>query len=79
MLPFLCGRYMAAAKPGEELLIDGRVLRAGRVMAFLECEIRKKESDVIVLKGSHTKFVGSKGFNAGASVLSKDRDRKEES
>ena len=49
---------MNAAKVGEELLVDARALKIGRQLAFLECELRSKETNKIILKGSHTKFVG---------------------
>ena len=49
---------MKAAKIGEEVLIDAKLLRKGRTLAFLEVELRNKETGVLLVKGSHTKFVG---------------------
>jgi len=50
--------YIKAAKLGEEILIEGRTLKKGRTLAFLECEIKSKESGDLLVKGSHTKFIG---------------------
>eukprot|EP00088_Acartia_fossae_P071536 TRINITY_DN9837_c0_g1_i1.p1 TRINITY_DN9837_c0_g1~~TRINITY_DN9837_c0_g1_i1.p1 ORF type:complete len:145 (-),score=11.31 TRINITY_DN9837_c0_g1_i1:981-1415(-) len=50
--------YLKAAKLGEEIFIDARTLKKGRTLAFLECEIKNAQGDLIV-KGSHTKFIGS--------------------
>jgi len=51
--------YLKAAKLGEEILIEARTLRKGRTLAFLECEIKNKDSGALLVKGSHTKFIGS--------------------
>jgi len=51
--------YIKAAKIGEEILIEAKTLKKGRTLAFLECEIRNKESNALLVKGSHTKFIGS--------------------
>ena len=51
--------YMKGAKVGEEILIEAKTLKKGRTLAFLECEIRSKESNALLVKGSHTKFIGS--------------------
>ena len=48
---------MKPAKIGEEIIIEARALKAGRTMAFLECEIKNKD-DVLLVKGSHTKYLG---------------------
>lgn len=49
--------YMKAAKAGDEVLIDASLLKAGKKMAFLECELRHKKDNSIIAKGSHTKYV----------------------
>jgi len=49
---------MGAAKPGESLLLDAKALKVGQRLAFTECIITKEEGGALVLKGSHTKFVG---------------------
>ena len=50
--------YIKAAKIGDEVLIDAKVLKRGRTLAFLEVELRNKETDELLVKGSHTKFIG---------------------
>jgi len=51
--------YLKAAKVGEEILIEANVLKRGRTLAFLEVELRKKETNELLVKGSHTKYIGS--------------------
>lgn len=58
LLPVLHCRYINSAKLGDEILVDAKVLKAGSRLAFTECELRHKDSDKLVLKASHTKFVG---------------------
>ncbi len=60
--------YMNAAKPGEEILIDARVIKSGRSLAFMDCEIRKKDDGKVILRGTHTKFVGGESFNDKAGL-----------
>ena len=50
--------YLAAARVGEEVLVEARTVKRGRTLAFLECEVRKKETGAVVVRGSHTKFIG---------------------
>ena len=49
--------YMKAAKLGEEVLIEAKVLKRGRTLAFLEVELRNKVTNELLVKGSHTKFI----------------------
>ena len=46
------------AKVGDEVLIDAKLLRKGRNLAFLEVELRNKINNDLLVKGNHTKFVG---------------------
>lgn len=58
--------YVGAAKEGDTLIIKGRSNKVGRNLAFIDVEIlgRKQggretgEDDRVVVKGSHTKYVG---------------------
>lgn len=50
--------YLKAAKVGEDILIDAKLIKRGRNLAFLTAEIRKKETDELLVRGSHTKFIG---------------------
>ena len=57
--------YLKAAKLNDTILIEGKVLRAGRQLAFLEGNVylkdAKKDSllnrDLLVATGTHTKYI----------------------
>ena len=51
--------YLKAAKLGDEILIEANVLKRGRTLAFLEVELRKRSTNELLVKGSHTKYIGS--------------------
>jgi acyl-coenzyme A thioesterase 13 len=59
--------YLSSAKEGDVVQIEGRAPKVGGSLAFTECIIRKvgdggsEDTWPIVAKGSHTKFVRSKG------------------
>lgn len=50
--------YIKGAKEGDEVIVDARTVRAGRNLAYLECELRKKVDGTIIAKGTQTKYVG---------------------
>lgn len=50
--------YLKAAKIGDEIVIEANVLKRGRTLAFLEVELRNKATNELLVKGSHTKYVG---------------------
>lgn len=45
---------MLPVKLGEEIEIEGRVLKIGRNIAFAEAEFRRKSDSRVVAKGKHT-------------------------
>ena len=49
--------YMKAAKLGSEIIIDAQLKKRGKQLAFLDVEIRDKETSALLAKGSHTKFI----------------------
>ena len=49
--------YMKAGKLGSEIIIDAQVKKRGKKLAFLDIEIRDKESNDLLARGSHTKFI----------------------
>merc|ERR1719273_2691417 len=49
--------YIKPAKLGTEIIVDARLKKRGRTLAFLDVEIRDKNSNAIIATGSHTKFV----------------------
>ena len=51
--------FIKGAKENDEIVIDARTIKCGRTLAFLECEIRNKKCNSILVRGTHTKFVGS--------------------
>jgi acyl-coenzyme A thioesterase 13 len=49
--------FVAAARPGERLEVEGRVLRLGRQVAFAEAEARRLPGGELVAKGRFTFLV----------------------
>jgi len=52
-------RYLKAAVEGDTVVIDCSTLKAGKTLAFLSAEIKKKATGEVLAVGSHTKFIGS--------------------
>ncbi|XP_055915288.1 acyl-coenzyme A thioesterase 13-like [Eupeodes corollae] len=50
--------YLKAAKEGDEVIIDATTVKAGKTLAYIECELRHKKNGAIIAKGAQTKFVG---------------------
>lgn len=50
--------YMKAGRLGSEIIVDAQVKKRGKKLAFLDVEIRDKENNDLLAKGSHTKFIG---------------------
>jgi acyl-coenzyme A thioesterase 13 len=51
--------FLKGAKENDELIIEANTVRCGKTLAFLECEIKNKTDESVIVRGSHTKFVGS--------------------
>ncbi|KAK9679014.1 Thioesterase superfamily [Popillia japonica] len=49
--------YLSSAKVGDTIQIISDTLKAGNNLAFLQIEIKNKETGVILVKGTHTKFL----------------------
>lgn len=49
---------MNRASEGETIVIDAKTIKAGKSMAYLDCELRKKENNVVIARGTQTKFIG---------------------
>ncbi|VVC41314.1 Hypothetical protein CINCED_3A023215 [Cinara cedri] len=49
--------YLAAAKIGDEVVINAETLKLGRTLAYLKVSLIKKENNVILAHGTHTKFI----------------------
>lgn len=51
--------YLKDAKEGDLIEVDARAVKTGKTLAYLECELRNKNTGQIIAKGSQTKFVAS--------------------
>ena len=49
--------YIKAAKEGDDVIIDAKTIKAGKTLAFLECELRHKKDNSIIAKGEQVKYV----------------------
>ena len=47
--------FLAAAKLGEEVVIEGRVLRSGKKLGFTQVDLRRKSDRTLLATGRHTK------------------------
>ncbi len=43
--------FLAAARPGDEIVVEGRVLRLGKTIAFGEAEARRRGDGELIAKG----------------------------
>ncbi len=46
--------FLSAARPGDELVVEGRVLRIGKTVAFGEAEARRRGDGEVVARGRFT-------------------------
>uniref|UniRef100_A0A6M2CNJ4 Putative paai thioester n=1 Tax=Rhipicephalus microplus TaxID=6941 RepID=A0A6M2CNJ4_RHIMP len=53
----LKARFLGAAKLGDTILMEARITRAGRTVAFAEMNILDKASRKILVQGAHTALV----------------------
>lgn len=49
---------MNRAVEGDTIVIDAKTIKAGKTMVYLDCELRNKDSNVIIARGTQTKFIG---------------------
>lgn len=49
--------YLKGAKEGDDVIIDATTVKAGKSLAYLECELKHKKDGSIIAKGSQTKFI----------------------
>ena len=56
--------FLAAARPGDELVVEGRVLRLGRTVAFGEAEARRRGDDEPIARGSFTFVIMNRAAGA---------------
>jgi uncharacterized protein (TIGR00369 family) len=46
--------FVSGARPGDEIIVEARVLRVGRAIAFAEGEVRCRGTDDLIAKGQFT-------------------------
>lgn len=49
---------MNSAKIGDKIVINSETVKLGRNLAFLKVTLFRKDDNVIIAQGTHTKFVG---------------------
>ncbi len=67
--------FLTSARPGDEIVVEGRVLRLGKSIAFGEAEARRRGDDELIAKGRFT-FAITGG--AGAISRKEEGSRKKE-
>lgn len=50
-------RFLKGAKTGDNVTVEAKTLKTGKSLGFLEIEIKNENGELLV-KASHTKFVG---------------------
>lgn len=50
--------YLTAAEDGDKVEIEACTKKVGKKIAFLEVEVRKKETNQLLATGKHTKYIG---------------------
>ena len=49
--------YFSGCGPGDAVVAEARVLRAGSNLAFTECDLRRESDGVLMARGTHVKYV----------------------
>ncbi|KOB79310.1 Thioesterase superfamily member 2 [Operophtera brumata] len=50
--------YLNAAREGDNIEIEANTKKTGKKIAFLQVEVRNKDSRAILATGRHTKYIG---------------------
>ncbi|XP_026332560.1 acyl-coenzyme A thioesterase 13 isoform X1 [Hyposmocoma kahamanoa] len=50
--------YLNAAKEGDKIEVEAVTRKVGRKIAFLDVELRNKDTNKVIATGKHTKYVG---------------------
>ncbi len=53
--------FLSAARPGDDIIVEARVLKIGRAVAFGEAEARRRGEDSLTAKGRFTFTILRKG------------------
>ncbi|XP_015909373.1 uncharacterized protein [Parasteatoda tepidariorum] len=62
--------YIRPANIGDELFIEGKILKVGKNLAFLTVDVKNKVTGQIIAQGKHTKFVGDQQNDPSSSLAS---------
>lgn len=49
--------YLKGAREGDTVVIDATAVRTGKTLAYLECELRNKNTGQTLAKGTQTKYI----------------------
>ena len=61
--------YLAGCGPGDAVLAEATVLRAGRTLAFTECVLRRERDGAVMARACHVKHVAAPPLVAAALAL----------
>ncbi|KAJ0183905.1 hypothetical protein K1T71_000328 [Dendrolimus kikuchii] len=50
--------FLSAAKEGDSIEVEAITKKTGKKIAFLEVEVRNKDTNQILATGRHTKYIG---------------------
>lgn len=50
--------YLKGAREGDVIVIEGKTVKAGANLAFLDCLIKHKKDESVIATASHVKFIG---------------------
>lgn len=53
--------FLSGAREGDELVVEARVLKLGRTVAFSEAEVRRRSDDAVVAVGRFTFTIKGRG------------------
>lgn len=51
--------YLFGAHVGDTVIVDAKTVKVGKSLAYLECELRHKNSGKIIAKGTQTRYIAS--------------------
>lgn len=57
------------ARKGDDIIIDAKTSKAGRSLAFLTVEIKRKTDGALIATGSHTKFIEARVPHGNSNLL----------
>ncbi|XP_020814449.1 acyl-coenzyme A thioesterase 13 [Drosophila serrata] len=49
--------YLTGAKLGDEIVVEARLSKVGKYLAFIDCTVKHKKDDSVIAKATHLKYV----------------------